>query len=55
MLTGPCCGTSVYGWAHDATNGAPDIPWPTAAYGESAFIGDLSALQWMRRESYIIQ
>ncbi|KAL5966133.1 hypothetical protein TSMEX_006148 [Taenia solium] len=51
----PCCDTGIYGWAHDATNGARNIPWPTAAYGESAFIEDPSALQWMHRESYIIQ
>ncbi|KAL5109755.1 hypothetical protein TcWFU_000946 [Taenia crassiceps] len=45
----------IYGWTHDATNGARIIPWPTAAYGESAFVEDPSALQWMHRESYIIQ
>ncbi|EUB61981.1 hypothetical protein EGR_03254 [Echinococcus granulosus] len=51
----PCLDANIYDWAPDATDGARNIPWPTAAYGESAFIEDSMTLQWMHRESYVIQ
>ena len=45
----------IYGWPLTVMDCTQNIPWRTAAYGESALVGNPVAIRLMHRESFVIQ